>query len=101
MFRKRSFWIVLLIVVAIVTVAVIRSRKPAEAPEKALTAPVAVAKQGDLTAQLQVAGQFIPYQNVDVHAKVSGYVRWIKVDIGDIVHTNEVMAKLEVPELRE
>ncbi len=101
MFRKRSFWIVLLIVVAIVVVVVIRSRKPAEGPEKALPAPVAVAQQGDLTAQLQVAGQFIPYQNVDVHAKIAGYVRWIKVDIGDIVHTNEVMAKLEVPELRD
>ena len=101
MFRKRSFWILLLVVAAIVIVVVVRSRKPAEAPEKALSAPVAVAQQGDLTAQLQVAGQFIPYQNVDVHAKVAGYVRWIKVDIGDIVHTNEVMAKLEVPELRD
>ena len=101
MFRKRSFWILLLVVAAIVVVIVVRSRKPAEAPEKALSAPVAVAQQGDLTAQLQVAGQFIPYQNVDVHAKVAGYVRWIKVDIGDIVHTNEVMAKMEVPELRD
>ncbi len=101
MFRKRSFWILLLIVAAIVVVVVVRSRKPVEVAEKALPAPVAVAQQGDLTAQLQVAGQFIPYQNVAVHAKVAGYVRWIKVDIGDIVHTNEVMAKLEVPELRD
>ncbi len=101
MFRKRSLWILLLVVAAIIIVVVVRSHKPAAAPQKALSAAVAVAQQGDLTAQLQVAGQFIPYQNVDVHAKVSGYVRWIKVDIGDIVHTNEVMAKLDVPELRD
>jgi len=27
-----------------------------------------------------VAGQFIPYQDVDLHAKVSGYVRRINVE---------------------
>jgi RND family efflux transporter MFP subunit len=46
-----------------------------------------------------VAGQFQPYQVVDVHAKVAGYVRHIYVDIGDRVHAGEVLATLEVPEL--
>jgi RND family efflux transporter MFP subunit len=46
------------------------------------------------------AGQFQPYQQVDLHAKVSGYIRWIKVDIGDRVREGEVLALLEVPELQ-
>jgi RND family efflux transporter MFP subunit len=37
---------------------------------------------------------------VDLHAKVSGYIRWIKVDIGDRVRQGEVLALLEVPELQ-
>jgi RND family efflux transporter MFP subunit len=36
---------------------------------------------------------------IDVHAKVSGYVRHIYVDIGDRVHAGETIAVLEVPEL--
>lgn len=36
---------------------------------------------------------------IDVHAKVSGYVRHIYVDIGDRVHVGQTIATLEVPEL--
>ncbi|MFP5204199.1 MAG: efflux RND transporter periplasmic adaptor subunit [Acidobacteriota bacterium] len=63
------------------------------------TAQVAVAKRGDIVQTLTVAGQFQPYQVVDVHPKVSGYMVKINVDIGDIVHKGETLAVLEVPEL--
>ena len=63
------------------------------------TAPVVAVKQGDLATHLVVAGQFQPYQEVDLHAKVSGYIREIRVDIGDRVKQGEVLAILEVPEL--
>jgi RND family efflux transporter MFP subunit len=49
---------------------------------------------------LTLAGQFQPYQVVDVHPKVSGYMKRINVDIGDIVHQGETLAVLDVPELR-
>ncbi len=48
---------------------------------------------------LVVVGQFLPYQNVELHAKVAGYIKNIYVDIGDRVHTGEVLAVLEIPEL--
>ncbi len=50
------------------------------------TARVAVAQRGDIAHVLTLAGQFQPYQVVDVHPKVSGYMKRINVDIGDIVH---------------
>jgi RND family efflux transporter MFP subunit len=56
-------------------------------------------QRGSISQLLSLAGQFQPYQVVDVHAKVSGYVRHIYVDIGDRVHAGEVLATLEVPEL--
>lgn len=62
-------------------------------------ASVARATRGDLASTLTVAGQFQPYQQVDLHAKVSGYIRRINVDIGDRVRTGQVIATLEVPEL--
>jgi RND family efflux transporter MFP subunit len=46
-----------------------------------------------------VAGEFQPYQEVELHAKVSGYIRRINVDIGDRVKAGQVIATLEVPEL--
>jgi len=62
-------------------------------------AAVAIAQRGNISHVLSLAGQFQPYQVVDVHAKVSGYVRHIYVDIGDRVHAGETLATLEVPEL--
>ena len=62
-------------------------------------AAVAPVKRETIATSLSIAGQFIPYQNVELHAKVAGYIRNIYVDIGDRVHTGEVLAVLEIPEL--
>jgi RND family efflux transporter MFP subunit len=64
------------------------------------SARVAVAQRGNISHVLTLAGQFQPYQVVDVHPKVSGYMKAINVDIGDIVHQGQTLAVLEVPELR-
>jgi len=63
------------------------------------SATVAEVTRGNITHTLNLAGQFEPYQVIDVHAKVSGYIRHIYVDIGDKVHQGDVLAVLEVPEL--
>lgn len=63
-------------------------------------APVAVVERGQLANQLQVAGEFIPYQEVELHAKVAGYIKRINVDIGDRVKTGQVLATLDIPELQ-
>ena len=62
-------------------------------------ATVALARRGALSNTLTLAGQFQPYQEIEVHAKVSGYVEHIYVDIGDRVRTGQTLAVLEVPEL--
>jgi RND family efflux transporter MFP subunit len=101
MHRKRVFWIAgllcLLLAALFLIVRGLYRKGPAAQPRAA--AVVAVTR-GDLASSLTVAGQFQPYQQVDLHAKVSGYIRWIKVDIGDRVRQGEVLALLEVPELQ-
>jgi RND family efflux transporter MFP subunit len=64
------------------------------------TAKVVAVQRGDISRVLTLAGQFQPYQVVDVHPKVSGYMARINVDIGDVVHKGETLAVLEVPELK-
>ena len=62
-------------------------------------ATVAAVSRGSIVHTLSLAGQFQPYQEIDVHAKVSGYIRHIYVDIGDRVRQGQTLAVLEVPEL--
>jgi RND family efflux transporter MFP subunit len=76
------------------------SGSPQSASASALPrAAVAVVKRQPITSSLSVAGEFLPYQEVEIHAKVAGYIRHISVDIGDRVHAGEQLAVLEVPEL--
>ena len=62
-------------------------------------AAVAMVKRRTVANSLSIAGQFVPYQNVELHAKEAGYIRNIYVDIGDRVHQGQVLAVLEIPEL--
>src|ERR1700688_909814 len=62
-------------------------------------AAVVEARRTQLSNALSIAGEFLPYQEVELHAKVTGYIRNINVDIGDRVRTGQVLAVLEIPEL--
>jgi RND family efflux transporter MFP subunit len=88
---------------AVIHLGACRSQGDDSAEARAASIPaarVAVAQRGDISHVLTLAGQFQPYQVVDVHPKVSGYMRKINVDIGDIVHEGQTLATLEVPELK-
>jgi len=60
---------------------------------------VAVVKRAPLVQTLTLSGEFKPFQNVEVHAKVAGYIRKMYVDVGDKVKQGQTLATLEVPEL--
>jgi RND family efflux transporter MFP subunit len=62
-------------------------------------APVVYATRGPLENSITLTGEFRPFQQVDVHAKVAGYIRHIFVDVGDKVKEGQELAILEVPEL--
>src|ERR1700749_1506169 len=74
--------------------------RPVEAAPEPAAAQVSVVERGSVSHVLALAGQFQPYQVIDVHPKVSGFIRSIKVDIGDRVRQGQTLAVLEVPELQ-
>jgi RND family efflux transporter MFP subunit len=63
--------------------------------------PVAPVSRANLSNDLTLTGEFTPYQDVDVMAKVAGYVKSISVDLGDHVRQGRILATLEVPELQD
>jgi RND family efflux transporter MFP subunit len=76
-------------------------RSSAPPPASVPTVPVAVAGPATLANDIVLTAEFRPYQEVDVMAKVAGYVKSIGVDIGDHVRENAVLATLDVPEIQD
>jgi RND family efflux transporter MFP subunit len=108
MMQKRNhLWLAVLGVAAILALAgwywLGRPHEAAEARAEADAAqasvPVARVRRGDVSDTLKIAGAFKPFQDVEVHAKVAGYIRNIYVDVGSHVKEGQVLAVLEVPEL--
>jgi multidrug efflux pump subunit AcrA (membrane-fusion protein) len=60
---------------------------------------VVAVERKNVGSTLTIAGEFKPFQDVDVHAKVAGYIKQIYVDVGDRVKEGQTIAVLEVPEL--
>jgi RND family efflux transporter MFP subunit len=65
------------------------------------TVAVVKAARADLSTDLVLTAEFAPFQEVDVMAKVSGYIKKINVDIGDRVQEGQLLATLEIPEMQD
>jgi len=90
------------VVVLVIAISLWRSRHGAAAD---LTAPVTVAAaqvtREDLFNEVEIPAEFRPYVEVELHAKVSGYLDKMNVDFGDKVKSGELLATIEVPELQD
>lgn len=65
------------------------------------TVAAATATRADLANTLTLTAEFESFQDVDVMAKVSGYVHDMRVDIGDHVRAGALLATLDVPEMAD
>src|ERR1700690_844105 len=78
------------------------SRKAeAEDAAHAPTAPVVKVARRDLSNTLEIASEFQPLQEIEVYAKVSGYIKKLYVDWGTHVKQGQLLAELEIPELQQ
>jgi RND family efflux transporter MFP subunit len=77
------------------------SAKPEDRVESALPVAVVRVTRENLAREITVEAEFHPYQEVDLHAKVAGFLQSIAVDIGDRVAAGQEIASLEIPELQD
>jgi RND family efflux transporter MFP subunit len=75
--------------------------KSTDAQAPAVVVPVARIERADIASRALLTAEFQPFQEVDVMAKVAGYVRSIKVDLGDRVRDGQLLAELEIPEMTD
>ena len=68
-------------------------------PPRAQIVAVVKAEPESLARRTVLSAEFRPYQEVEIHAKVAGYVKRIYVDVGDRVKQGQVLATLEIPEM--
>jgi RND family efflux transporter MFP subunit len=64
-----------------------------------VTAGVVSVVKKTLSRELTLSSELVPFQEIDVYAKESGYVKTLNVDYGTHVRAGQVMALLEIPEL--
>ena len=60
---------------------------------------LATVNKGKLEANISVPGELLPYQEVDLYAKVNSFVKKLWVDIGSQVHQGQLLVTLEAPEI--
>jgi RND family efflux transporter MFP subunit len=68
--------------------------------EQAVTVGVTSVVKKTVSREITLSSELVPFQEIDVYAKESGYVQKLDVDYGTHVKAGQTMATLEIPELQ-
>jgi RND family efflux transporter MFP subunit len=98
--RISSFFVFLIFSIALVGCGEGHKAAANDAANAPVAAVVKVAR-GNIADNLEIASEFQPFQEVDVYAKVSGYIQKLYVDYGTHVKQGQILAVLEIPELQQ
>jgi RND family efflux transporter MFP subunit len=80
----------------------VQAKDPGEPGTSPAGVSVGVVKviRKDVGRMLTVSSELVPFQEIDVYAKESGFVKELNVDYGSRVQKDQVLATLEIPELQ-
>jgi RND family efflux transporter MFP subunit len=76
------------------------AKDPGELASGEVSVGVVKVQRRPLGRTLTLSSELVPFQEIDVYAKESGYVKQINVDYGTHVQADQVLATLEIPELQ-
>jgi membrane fusion protein, multidrug efflux system len=100
--RQSIFSFFVIGIVSFIAVSCNHSSAKEDVKSKESTTPVIetiVLKKEQFETHLQMPGELQAFQQVDLYAKVTGFVKDLNVDIGSVVKTGQVLMTLEAPEL--
>jgi len=102
MFRKKAFWIGLIVVLALAggggyayyRYIYLPGQEPAEP-----TITTAQARRGDLVVSVSGSGRLSPASEIDLGFETGGYLDQVLAEVGDQVEEDDVLARLETDDL--
>jgi len=105
LFRRLDWRVVSVLLLALILIPVWRATtghaKPRAVAASVAQVAVCPVTREDLVEDIVCNAELRPYQEIDLHAKVAGYLENISVDIGDRVNAGQLLANIEVPELAD
>jgi multidrug efflux pump subunit AcrA (membrane-fusion protein) len=109
--RRPRYWLYLLIAVIVIASALFFGWLPRQKLDKQVQAlanqhksalpivQVVTAHQASKTEELVLPGTVVPVSTSHIYSRAPGYVRALKVDIGDRVRQGQLLAVIDAPEL--
>ena len=97
-FRRSTFLFSSIVLVAFLS-SCSQEKKEKDPADAVQSIPTFILHKQDMATSLQMPGELIAYQQVDLYAKVSSFVKTLKVDIGSEVSKGQLLMTLEAPEL--
>ncbi|OJW52725.1 MAG: hypothetical protein BGO67_09710 [Alphaproteobacteria bacterium 41-28] len=100
--KNRPFlFFIFIVIIFILGIVILKIPSNEKSKEDGKTKTVAVSKviRTDLSQTITLSAELVPFTEATLFAKVPGYLKEIRVDIGDRVKEGEILAILEVPEL--
>jgi membrane fusion protein (multidrug efflux system) len=64
------------------------------------TVPVFILRDTSVAKNIELPAELLPYEQAALFARVEGYVKEMKVDLGDRIHRGQTLALIEAPELQ-
>ncbi len=101
----KNSWLLLLLSAAVVqscsTGHATEEAKEGEArpKEEAKVLEVFPLQKGTLSSSVNIPGELLAFQQVDLYAKVNSFVKKLNVDVGSEVHQGQVLVTMEAPEI--
>jgi len=72
----------------------------ADKPQDVPTVAAVKVECGEISREASFDAELRPFQEIELHARVTGYMDVLNVDAGDIVKAGDVLAVLDVPDLK-
>jgi HlyD family secretion protein len=98
--KRRRRWIIISGIIAVLVMGMVGLVAALRPSHKIDPSKLATATMGDITQGVVATGRIEPLTKVEVKSKASGIVKKLYVDVGDRVHTGQVLAELDRDQLQ-
>lgn len=79
--------------------APVEKQQQADTVEAAPIPEVVAVEKGRLSSSLQIPGELLAFQQVDIYAKENSFVKKVYVDVGSEVKAGQLLVTMDAPEL--